>query len=498
MTAVVFFLTSVVFKKMPAWGKSQTTETDQTAVAGRRDFLLQWGGYTLFLLVCWLPVWLAYWPGLWNYDIPMVHGVIQGVYSTHHPLIYTLLLGICYAIGKMFANENMGLILYTAIQMLVMAGIFGYVICFIRRYLRKKPMVIPVALFYGFFPVHSILALSPTKDVLFSGTITLLLVLVLKLFLDGEEKDTARDAVLRVGVCVLMLLNRNNAVYAFLIMAVFVFLSRNHFQKKKRRLTLLGLSLLLFVLFSNILKAAMRAEAGNDAEMYSVPIQQYARIHEYGEEGDRAEVEKYFDYAHAFYVPSISDPVKMWMYDGNRASFLKQSVKWIFKYPLLTLDSFLYLTKGHWDIDDRTFSDMYREMNPGDYQGFMVTHIYEGYGITRNSVLPGLAEWYTDLFVDNSIMDVPLLRNVFAPAFWHWLFVFCAMLWFRFAPRRISVYLVFFFGLLLTMLFGPCAYIRYSYPFFACAPVLVTFAFVFAGKTVTMFPACDGVFDSCG
>lgn len=48
----------------------------------------------LLILLCWLPILLAYYPGIFAYDASnQVMQVINHDYTTHHPLVHTLLLG---------------------------------------------------------------------------------------------------------------------------------------------------------------------------------------------------------------------------------------------------------------------------------------------------------------------------------------------------------------------------------------------------------------------
>lgn len=52
----------------------------------------------LFLLLCWLPVFLAVYPGFFVYDAQDEYiQVATRVFSTHHPLVHVLLLGECSA-----------------------------------------------------------------------------------------------------------------------------------------------------------------------------------------------------------------------------------------------------------------------------------------------------------------------------------------------------------------------------------------------------------------
>ena len=482
-TCVVFFVTGHLLRGIQVCGKGMTVvQMTQERHADQRGIRLQWPLVTLLLLLCWLPLWLAYWPGFWNYDANVIKTVLAGAYNTHHPLIHTVFLGICYAFGKMMANENGGIILYTAIQMLIMAGIFSYTICFLFRFLRRAWTKALLFLFYALFPLHALMALSPTKDVLFAGWVTLLAVLFLRSLFDSEGADNTPSAAVCTGLLILILLTRHNGLVGLLLLLAAMLLLRKRIAFPPRQKKLLFLSLLLYLCFSTVLKTGLQASSGPDAEMYSISIQQFGRIHEYGNEEEREIVERFFDYGEAFYIPSISDPMKKTMRPGNRGAFFLQSAKWAVQHPLLTLDAWLYLTKGHWDIDDRAHTEQYRAINSLDLQGYLATSIYRGYGVERSSLLPELGERYTSLFAENEIFDIPLLRNIFAPAFWHWLFLFCALAWYTYAPKQASVYLLFPGGILVSLLAAPCALIRYSYLFVTCAPLLFVFSFVFAGS----------------
>ena len=105
----------------------------------------------LVILACWLPVWLAYYPGLWNYDPWQAEQVITGVYSKHHPLLHTLLLGNCYRFALAQNRPNLAPILYSAIQGSICASVFvkeqtawhftSSVSCFLpcSRFIRSWP-----------------------------------------------------------------------------------------------------------------------------------------------------------------------------------------------------------------------------------------------------------------------------------------------------------------------------------------------------------------------
>ena len=122
------------------------------------------------IFVCWLPVLLAYYPGLFAYDINnQMNQVISGQYTTHHPLLHTLYVGVFYLLGGAVGDHNIGIALSVLIQMLAMAAIFAW----LQRYMavigsKRIFRVISLAGF-ALLPMHPMLAISCTKDTLFCG-----------------------------------------------------------------------------------------------------------------------------------------------------------------------------------------------------------------------------------------------------------------------------------------------------------------------------------------
>ncbi len=89
------------------------------------------GGYEevlsfLFLILCWLPVFLAVYPGFFVYDAQDEYiQVATRTFSTHHPLVHVLLLGgVVCGIHKLTDSYNMGIACYTVFQMAAAAGVF--------------------------------------------------------------------------------------------------------------------------------------------------------------------------------------------------------------------------------------------------------------------------------------------------------------------------------------------------------------------------------------
>ena len=90
--------------------------------SGNKMFLVSWAIITL----CWMPAYLAYYPAICSYDMPIQLGqIVDHAYNDHHPIIHTLLISAFLQIGKRLGDVNSGIALYALMQMLLLAAVFA-------------------------------------------------------------------------------------------------------------------------------------------------------------------------------------------------------------------------------------------------------------------------------------------------------------------------------------------------------------------------------------
>ena len=123
----------------------------------------------IFIIICWLPYIISFYPAILSPDpsfqIKQYFG-IPNKYSTynimldpsmtitnHHPVIHTLLLGSCVKIGTIINNVNLGLFLYSIIQILVLASTLSYTIKFLKDNKIKNNYLLLMLLVYSLVPV---------------------------------------------------------------------------------------------------------------------------------------------------------------------------------------------------------------------------------------------------------------------------------------------------------------------------------------------------------
>lgn len=124
----------------------------------------------VLILISWIPVFLAAFPGIYAYDAvtQTAEFYADAGLSGHHPIAHTALLWGLISLGRtLFGSYGAGMALYSIVQMLIMASIFAYVIHMLKKWNCPKIIRVCCLLFYMFVPVHSVLAISATKDVLF-------------------------------------------------------------------------------------------------------------------------------------------------------------------------------------------------------------------------------------------------------------------------------------------------------------------------------------------
>lgn len=482
-------------------------------LAKRTQKKLFWFSF-LGIILCWIPVFLAYYPAIMSYDfnrqsIEACRGYIW--FNDHHPLMHTWLIRVFLVLGKTLGSYEVGMAIFSALQMLLLATILAYSCNVLGRISRRKWPVTVMVLIYGLLPVHPVLAMSMTKDILFTAFFLLLILLIWekrrfteslgigKCLVPGEQKITVTtaDRFKRIGLTIAILLTgilvmllRNNAVYAFAVFAVFYVIA----SYKERVLTaILCIAIIVGGLGGKIaIREAMDAGSGSSVEMCSVFIQQLARVgNKQGAaltEDERAIIAHYVpEELWGDYNPPISDSVKAmvaaYYYSRWEEDFLQMLSDWIkigLRYPNEYIDAFLALTSGYWFMDDVSHAEVLtygEDTNLGLLYTFnaSVSEYFEG--VESRSLFPGLLEAYQKIVNGNSYYGLPIVSILFKPAFYCWVLLLAMVsYWYRKEPKK-QLLALFPFIYLLTLLLGPVVNMRYVYPIMVVVPVLLASVF---------------------
>lgn len=432
------------------------------------NFPLFW----MIIFLCWLPVLLACYPGIFSYDAvyqcSQVGDTLQ--LNTHHPIIHTLLLGGCVHFGQsVFGSANTGMLLYSLIQMLINSCIFAYVLAFLKKHKVASSILGICLLFFALVPFNSLFAVCATKDSIFGALFILFITFIIDMVTDSDTFFRSLKYPVCFSLVVFLLLTfRNNMLYAFILcIPFFLFIFRKHWKKN---LILLLMPLIILKLYEGILYPALNVTSGNSREAYSVIMQQFGCV--YNEcELDTDDQEMLLaimnDEAWKKYEPHKSDAIKneftTEVFEENIVDYMKLWLKLGLKHPSQYLNAFLNLTYGYWYPND---------ILPDTTTYRKYIEVYTGTGITFDSKIPWLLDKIEQFGMESSYQSIPGLSMLFSPGFYVWILLFmCAHSFYQKHWKFFTVLLPLA-ALFLTLLLGPVALLRYMYPIMLCVPVI--------------------------
>ena len=429
----------------------------------------------IFLL--WLPVFLAYYPGIFAYDVMDQIPQKAGSYNTHHPLIHTLYLQFFYYyVGKyIFNNYNIGIALASIVQM----GLFSLMLSFSHLYLRRvglcKTLRILLIILNGILTVFSMLALSMTKDTLFAGFVSLMFTFLCYQLTPDLQSFFERCLykifyiISVVGVITL----RNNGIYPVAILAVILSIGMLKRRNSFHILCYTVFGLLTGITFLICLKNNLHATPGSKNEMLSLPYQQLACA--YIDNHNKMSEDELLSIVNIIpdvdnYNPCLSDNIKFSAKGADNIKYLIATYIHIgFKYPQSYLKSFFVHNAGYFGLTDTSFSRIYGTTNR---QGIFLSDTKDGFGIEHTSYFPELENLYERLYTSNAYEYVFGLNLLCHPAFYMWLICFSTLCIVIRKAKMFFPMCAFLFAYILTGFAGPCVLIRYALPYIACTPQL--------------------------
>lgn len=447
-----------------------------------RWFLLFW----VILFVGYLPCLLAFYPGLYCYDMVWQwQQFTEGVYFTHHPLLHTWLSSWLIETGNaLFGSYQKGLLLHSLFQLAVMSGCLAFALRFLVKRRIRPAILLGVGAFFLLFPFFPVMGISTTKDTLFGSLFLVVFVCICDMAAEKRCYGGIRLAAF-LAAAVLMCLFRNNALYGLAVFAGVLFLwafwQRLSGRSMPKAALLIGLTVFVILVSKGsfvLLEKGFQAEKGSSAEMLSVPMQQMARSYvlhteEFTEE-EKAQLFSFFEQQNVeSYQYWVSDPVKSGMkmeyFDEHKGEFWRLWLHLGRKFPKEYLEAPLLNTFGLWYLggDSSCFVE-YKMSEPFD----------EARRIVPESRLPWLKDlysWFTDL---NLQKNLPGLSVLFYTSFYSWCVAWSAgILW---ARRRYGYLILPLFVACyhFSLLFGPCMTVRYMLGSIFCVPVLLVMTFL--------------------
>lgn len=462
---IILFYTAIVllFRRIDFILKSKVQKSEDIKKYNVKSFILVW----LSIFILWLPYFIKYYPGVMTTDSIFQTGqaIAYGL-NSHHPMFHTLVIKLCLTVGEKIHDYNLGVAIYSIIQMLIMSGIFSYTIYYMKKRNVSRTIAIISFLFFSFYPVFPMYSITMWKDVLFGGMVLLYIINIIELIHDTEKYFSSwKNIVKFVIITLLLMLFRNNGVYAIILsVPIMIIIFRRNYKKI---LIMYLVPIILYYAFNTFAYNVLLATKGNIAEALSVPMQQIARVVKYNNdkltEDEKKEINKYMpiNKVGEVYDSRISDPVKNLFKSEklkeNKTEFIKLWWNLFLKYPREYIESFLYNSYGYW--------------YPDTCNWIYATDIAENdFGIKqiRNVNVPLL-----DNFI--KIRNIPVISMIFSVGFAFWIAFIIVIYLFYKRKYKYIVAFVTMIALWFTTLASPvyCEY-RYVFSIFTCIPIFIS------------------------
>lgn len=433
--------------------------------------------FGLIMFCSWLPCYLAYYPGIFSYDIDVQTAQALGnaPLTRYHPPLHTCFWRLC-----LFLENTCGfhaLVLYSIAQMLILAAALTYILYFLIKKKFNNWIILTALLFFCLTPMIAIVSFIPIKDVMLAAFFAVFTIEVCRFISEKKQyTDNISSHVRLILSAVICCLLRNNFFYALLPSLVVLLLLAHKYWKT---ILLWGCSIFIsYLLINGPIYTALGIGEGNVREMLSVPIQQisYVVFHyeEVMNEDDLSDLNEYLpveDLAY-LYNPRLADPVKYTFdteaFQKDPMTFFNVWFRLLLKYPDEYVSSFLNLHVPYW----YPLADAVDEYSKRHY---IETTVYSaeltGYEVIRESKLPSLLEWYEKIASFEKFEENPILARMFSLSTPIWLIITTMLI--LLSRRKISLISIVLPSLFLwcTFILGPVSNFRYMIPIIVQYPL---------------------------
>ena len=374
------------------WLRSKLRIGEQSVVSTniKRKFSRKcWLLFAGILAVCWIPIWIIYFPGIVPDDATISIAMFLGdmPWDNHFPVFYSLIVGLCLKIGDLFLDYNAGVALYSFFQLGSMALILGRMLEWMRSKGVHKILVYFGLAYFGAVPFFGNYAIVMWKDPWFCGVMLLLgMFLYDHVVEDRNSFLQKKNLGIYSGMSILMSLLRNNGVYIVILTSLCLVVLYRKEIKKIAAVSVCTVALIYFVT-GPVYMAVFSAE-NLFVESVGIPLQQMARVvEENGKIGEEEEefldnlmpMEKYLEY----YNPYLVDPIK-WApefntdyLNANKGEFFKTWFSLLKSNFGIYVEQYLMGTYGFWHIGGDTPYEFVKTEIAGNDWGIYQSQFFE-------------------------------------------------------------------------------------------------------------------------
>lgn len=446
----------------------------------------------LVLLLCWLPAYIADFPGGFRYDatgeLEQINHGFNGNYPLLHSAIITRLLPLAH---RFLGSYNAGIAIYVMIQMITLALLYSHILTVFHKQ-RVNNIILSIALSYCcFFPVIHILVVQEVRDVLFSVLVVYTVFLIYLLETDKASflKNTFKPFILGLFISLTLLARNNNVGKGTLIIIMLIstvlWISCRKVSLKGASIlvsstisTYLVLSLVLTALCSPMIPASKKGAL-------SIMSQSLARAYVMEQnswtQDEIDDLREYMNLDGLNYCAENADSTKHRLtVDNNFSGFLKFWLKIGTKHPGCYVDAILANTQNMWfpsSIIDG-YNQMYTQPGQPYYEFekcyYSIRSVLESPAIHMN-LFPSLLNLYTQIGLHISFEKIPIVSMLFSIGFNFWLVLNCLFysLYKNHTSLQLPVFLILLYVLLSSLV--PLILLRYFAALFLSMPLVIVF-----------------------
>ncbi|MCQ2458093.1 MAG: DUF6020 family protein [Clostridia bacterium] len=389
-----------------------------------------------------------------------------------NPYLLTLLYGWLHTVGCRFGGVNGGIYLNLFVQVLVMAWAYVRSAFFVYEKTGSVKLLLATWAFYLIPPVFGGQAQIWLKDSIHSGVFVLFFIEYIRMFsADIRLKTLVRFCVLTLLAC----MTRKATV--FVVAVCVLILAVRHFPRRRKPaerkhpaywIAVAG-TLLLFILYENVLLPVCGIAPGEKKENYVIPFRVTSlmvrdhRAELSAEENEIINSVLDLTKLQDAYDPDSIDQVKILASNASGRQLndlLKLDIRLFFRHPLTALQAVI---EGSWRYYYPVLSD----------KSWIRVYITEddtfGWHTENPTAKSRLYEWF-DVFWEKT----PVLTMFTDPGLYIWLIFFAFFRALRVHCKRaaalIAPLVIFALGLIVTPLNGD---LRYAFPVICALPLTV-------------------------
>lgn len=473
-TVILFFGSYLIWKYvtlMLLWTIISITNKNTLlkTVSKKTELKLFFFSFTLMFTVYIICLFLFSYPtNLYPDSLWQIDQAITGIYTNHHPFWHTMILKLCINLGNLISPTTVvfGLLIYSILQIFIMALIFSYSIITIYKAIPLKSIAFITTIFFTFVPYNIIYSFSLWKDTLFAGTLTLFITALFRIIRKIGNR-TLNYVFISIGALGFAILRNNGFLAIVLTFLIFLIFFRKNYTYLKA--IILFVIIISFVLTNPLLKY-LNVQPTESGESLSIPTQQIARVvyDNYQLNDDQINlIEKVIklEDIKTSYLPYISDPIKAYVnnseyFTKNKNEYLKLWIQIGLKYPTEYIKAWIDQTVGYWS---------------GGYDYWVWHFVWKD--IKELDIKVSDNTFFVRKFLDKytSLTYLPFIQLIYCIGFNFWIIL---MLFSTSVIRRKKEFILTIpiIAIILTLMIATPVFceFRYAYALFTCLPIIFT------------------------